>query len=666
MAQAETPSPPASADLFAGPQLASHREEFPGKRHDFIVHVETDPRSGPLLPSHLNRTLEIEGPAADLKIRTAQSVDMSSAATIVNQILSEDMSDREKAIRLWEFVGVSTVDGAMRLRIRSAGPWSAEGIMDQFRSQGMGVCGYQRDVFSVLCTAAGLENRRWAIGTPLRNSFHAVNEVFYEGAWHCYDPSYKAYYLARDNRTVTDLEELGRDPYLIRRCPYHLWYANNFWQGPMDSPAFKAPPFQRLHQNYISCVTSPESNRFLPPLEHRPDGPPLDLKNGERLLVTWSNPGGGGLNKIVPTDYLWRLANRYPYVTDSSYQYVAAKGLFSYKALWVPGDRQPETSECEGLEGLEKKARDEEKGRVVLRMANGAKSGHIVYSLTNPYLLTASTVRFRPALADSEDSCRVSIATDAGGTSWREVWSGRGAESAADHAVDLTERVLARRDYRLRFEFSREDGASPAGLDELSVTREVQINHRALPALTPGENAVSVTCRSEDASADPRAITYTWLPNTHIAFAPGEPTWGDQVRITGTVVNRGKGAAKDVRVRFHKGHPSSGKQIGTDQIIPSIAPGATAKPSVVWDTTGQFGVCDITMQVRSAGGTEVREKNRALVTHNPIRVVRGPYLEFDPTLVLFEESPGSEEIAIRAHRLQPGGRRGQGHFGPIL
>jgi hypothetical protein len=58
-------------------------------------------------------------------------------------------------------------------------------------------------------------------GYPARlasmTNFHTVAEIYYQGAWHMYDPDHKVYYLARDNQTVIDVATAKADPYLVAR-----------------------------------------------------------------------------------------------------------------------------------------------------------------------------------------------------------------------------------------------------------------------------------------------------------------------------------------------------------------------------------------------------------------------------------------------------------------
>jgi subtilase family serine protease len=77
---------------------------------------------------------------------------------------------------------------------------------------------------------------------------------------------------------------------------------------------------------------------------------------------------------------------------------------------------------------------------------------------------------------------------------------------------------------------------------------------------------------------------------TDISFSKTMPQEGEEVTITATVHNTGIEDASDVAVRFFIGDPSSGGiQIGSDQVISSLAPGGSAQVSVTYTFTGTGG-----------------------------------------------------------------------------
>jgi hypothetical protein len=80
------------------------------------------------------------------------------------------------------------------------------------------------------------------------------------------------------------------------------------------------------------------------------------------------------------------------------------------------------------------------------------------------------------------------------------------------------------------------------------------------------------------------------ISSADISFSVTMPQEGEPVTIFATVWNKGIEEASDVAVRFFLGDPSAGGvQIGTDQMIASLAPGASAQASVTDSFTGTGG-----------------------------------------------------------------------------
>jgi hypothetical protein len=80
------------------------------------------------------------------------------------------------------------------------------------RGYGFACCEQVARVLAWLWEGAGYEARLASM-----KNFHTVPEIYYQGAWHMYDPDHKVYYLARDNQTVADVAMAKADPYLVAR-----------------------------------------------------------------------------------------------------------------------------------------------------------------------------------------------------------------------------------------------------------------------------------------------------------------------------------------------------------------------------------------------------------------------------------------------------------------
>lgn len=88
---------------------------------------------------------------------------------------------------------------------------------------GAGVCGHAALTFAAIVKRFGLEVR--SVQFYYDTSSHIANEVYYDGAWHFYDPTYGAYYTDDDH--VLSMEDARSHPdpkSLLKFNRALLWY----------------------------------------------------------------------------------------------------------------------------------------------------------------------------------------------------------------------------------------------------------------------------------------------------------------------------------------------------------------------------------------------------------------------------------------------------------
>ncbi len=130
---------------------------------------------------------------SDIKIYN--NVDYSSLDSIVNSLLVENTTDKEKALTLYEFVkdsmyhrsGItkSISDDWIAFLIAKSGLWPpARKIVDPIEllsKHHAGLCGQHAYVLYALAKKAGLDARIWELNG------HIITEIYYDGAWHVFD-----------------------------------------------------------------------------------------------------------------------------------------------------------------------------------------------------------------------------------------------------------------------------------------------------------------------------------------------------------------------------------------------------------------------------------------------------------------------------------------------
>jgi hypothetical protein len=185
-----------------------------------------------------------------------------SAADIVREVVSESMSECERALAIWSFLVHNRYH-------HHAAHYDIE-LHDPVRYlnvYGYGLCDDSATNFMVLAELAGLESRVWGL------SGHVVPEVFFDGAWHMLDPDGEIYYLEDDGKTIASVSTLEQRPDLIRKYP-SPYYTNN----------------EMLVKTYTTGEENRISNWYRKTSEtvHRMD---YVLRPGESIMRSWDNWG---------------------------------------------------------------------------------------------------------------------------------------------------------------------------------------------------------------------------------------------------------------------------------------------------------------------------------------------------------------------------------------
>jgi|GEM_PF-2014979 len=103
---------------------------------------------------------------------------------------TEDLTEHQKMMVFLDYISdwyVGTDKGSNYLNMHSY----------------IGACGVYSNVLAALATASGIEARLLTLGNYPENNGHAVCEVFYDDAWHLYDPTYGSFFTTTPEDPVT-------------------------------------------------------------------------------------------------------------------------------------------------------------------------------------------------------------------------------------------------------------------------------------------------------------------------------------------------------------------------------------------------------------------------------------------------------------------------------
>ncbi|HEY2393006.1 MAG TPA: hypothetical protein VGK22_17650 [Candidatus Angelobacter sp.] len=120
------------------------------------------------------------------------------------------LKNEEFALSTWQFVSAHSQHYCNAGAPGDPDDYSSE-PMRLFDGYGMGCCEQRAFILAWVWQGAGYQSRLvWM-------AFHEVPEIFYEGAWHMFDPDHGVYYLQLDNKTVASVADVIANPSLVAR-----------------------------------------------------------------------------------------------------------------------------------------------------------------------------------------------------------------------------------------------------------------------------------------------------------------------------------------------------------------------------------------------------------------------------------------------------------------
>jgi hypothetical protein len=431
------------------------------------------------------------GVVSNIKVLSDKVPDVSSLEAWKKSFIKEGMSDKEKALAVFNTeVTFQQADAPPNEYLQRE-----DAVLDPiklFNVYGYTLCSVSSANMMCLARYVGLPARCFTI------QGHVVPEVFYENGWHMFDADLIEYFPKADG-TIASLQEIVDEvskwtaqhpdfaklnkstryaymakpgwktgPDVLLRNPYYddmgwLPCAEFAWGDTMQQ-------FSGIANNWQSCYS----------MGYRVN---VELREGEKLTRNWFNKGmhvnmlGGG-------------------EAPGSLRAKIGEGSFRHSPRWgdiAPGRVGNGTLEYDvplaggafrggALVATNLAAGSQDHAGPAVRVQDPASPGVLDIRMPSSYVYLSGRLTFTPVLGDG-GAIKV-LVSDNNGLDWKPV-----AEVAegGEQAVDLTSLVGRRYVYIVRFVLK----SKGTGLDRLKLTHDIQHSQRPLPALARGENKIA-------------------------------------------------------------------------------------------------------------------------------------------------------------------------------
>ena len=463
----------------------------------------------------------------------------SSVDSIFDSIFEEGMSDAEKAMAIYYHTAdpqVQTHDNNSRVgpelpKVRdnpSDGTFSSLAnpvqASNSYYSSG---CSSAAANYVILARQAGFDARVVWLSPADRYRTHSVAEVFYDNAWHVFDPDSRTFFLERDNVTVASYESLHNDPGLYDRT--HL---GGFASFGLDKD------FGAEYEKY-------EHGRIMP-VEEWTQRMELTLRPGEKFIYRWEDDGK------------FRVGDNPRNKGFKPHQ--LANGKLIFEPYLDDTIRGRDTTSETNVRSVFALGSDE----VVLLPETAGSTASMIYQVTSPYPIVGGLIGGEFERATERDRIQLSVSKD--GQDWTRVWSASETGTFEEYAsIDRALRAGPSEpihDYFVKVEMRGESHTTNAAIRDLYIETDVQMLKSSLPSLSVGANDI-VYSDDNDEPGQVR-ISYGWdessatqLPNPPVegVLSKGSAAmvldWDDAIDPDGDkIVDYHIQVSSDERMRF--------------------------------------------------------------------------------------------------------------------
>jgi hypothetical protein len=362
-----------------------------------------------------------------------------------------------------------------------------------FNVYAYGICSYFASAQTGLARAVGLDARIWEIYR------HTVGEIFYDGRWHLLDPDMQLFYLGKDNRTITSIEDIEKDLDFFART-------NAYQRTFEDAYGRIRHHHQSLHDTYRYDLKNPRYVQYdYDPYIYANWTMDYVLHPGERISRRWK---GNGRHNDYRDKHRFKLNEEEPHKTWPPVQY--GNGTLSYRL-------DPHKLDHLDIKNLSVAGED-----LIVEQPQDSGDGsrsHVIYRRPLPYLIVGGRVQGEMFREGKTAYDLVSIIGDKQ-TNSRERQNLYVQETPGRHRfdIDLDDFLYPEKDHYayehgIQVLLSAYAGHQPpvkSGITALEVNTEFQVQPRSLPAMSLGENMVKIKHKTPSKQAITARVTHIW------------------------------------------------------------------------------------------------------------------------------------------------------------
>jgi hypothetical protein len=431
------------------------------------------------------------GVVSHVKVVCNHVPDVSTLDAWKKVFIRQRMTDQEKALAAWRTTVMFQHQDAPPCEYLQ----NEEVVQDPikiFNVYGYSFCSVASCDVAALARHAGLKVRGWGING------HSVPEVYWDGAWHMLDASLINYFPKEDG-SPAGVEEIfaavkqwydEHPGYQGSDAKLRAYQSADGWTGWKRGPSLltRSPFFDaggwwpaKTHGWYAAMqeydgTYGKNRKPFLYEYGYSQGYQVnIQLRPGEKLTRNWSNKGlhVNGKDGAAP-GCLAMKTGADSLVYTPGYGDLApgrvGNGVLEYDVPLADGAYRRAVLLAQNL--------DEK----AVRVQDAAQPGAMILRMPSSYVYLTGKLMLMAAVGNG-GSIAVSF-SDNNGLDWKPLAR---ISTAGSQQLDLTERVLRRYDYHLKFEFHGQG----TGLDSLKIVHDIQHSQRPLPALAEGSNTIT-------------------------------------------------------------------------------------------------------------------------------------------------------------------------------